>query len=65
MTTPVWKLIEAGVYMTHYREHLLRCRWTKTGWLISRETSDGWQFIAGDVKRDDAERKAFAWLGAK
>lgn len=60
MSEHVWKLIEAGIYVTTYHGVELRCRWTKTGWIVSRRDGDGWQGLTGDVKRADAEAKAFA-----
>jgi len=48
----------------HARYHgaRLRMRHVSTGWIISRREFDGWEFVAGDVRRDVAERKAMEVL---
>jgi len=56
----VWKLIEAGVYTLTYHDVELRCKWTKSGWIVSKRDGDGWQGLTGDVKREDAQAKACA-----
>jgi hypothetical protein len=40
----------------------LRMRHVPTGWIISRRDFDGWLFVAGDVRREVAIRKAEAIL---
>ena len=42
--------------------HYLRLRHVPTGWLISRRDYDGWEFVAGDTRREVAIRKAEAVL---
>ncbi len=48
----------------HARYHgvKLRMRHVPTGWIISRRDFDGWEFVAGDVRREVAIRKAEAIL---
>jgi hypothetical protein len=41
----------------------LRMRHAPSGYIISRRDHDGWLFVAGDVRREVAERKAEAVLG--
>lgn len=48
---------DGNEYATWYRVRL-RMRHVPTGWIISRREYDGWQFVAGDVRREVAIRKA-------
>ncbi len=58
-----WRLVEAGVYTAVYRGVELRCRWTKSGWIVSRRDGDEWLGLTGDVRRADAEAKAIKLVG--
>jgi len=51
-----------------YAKHagiVYRCRWTPSGYIISQKNGDDWAFVAGDVHREDAERKAMEWVNSK
>lgn len=57
-----WTQRADGHRYARHAGHILRCRCTLTGYIISRKDGDEWQFIAGDVRREVAERKAEDWF---
>ena len=57
-----WIARSDGCEHSRYHGVKLRMRHVPTGWLISRRDFDGWEFVAGDVRRDVAIRKAEAIL---
>lgn len=57
-----WTTNADGHEYARFHGHRLRMRHVVTGWIISRRDFDGWEFVAGDVKREVAIRKAEAIL---
>ena len=57
-----WTTRGDGHEHARYMGTRLRMRHVPTGWIISRRDFDEWIFVAGDVRRDVAERKAVAVL---
>ena len=58
-----WTTRGDGHEHARYHGARLRMRRVATGYIISRREHDGWHFIAGDVRRDVAIRKAREVLG--
>lgn len=58
----IWTTRADGHEYGRYHGWALRMRQCATGWLISRRDFEGWDFVAGDTRRDVAERKALAVL---
>lgn len=50
------------VWNTHHHEHLLRARQLTGRWIVSRETSDGWIYVANGVTMAGASTAAEDWL---
>jgi len=57
-----WTKRADGHRYAEFRGNVLRMRHVATGYLISRQVITGWEFVAGDVHRADATRKAEAIL---
>lgn len=57
-----WITRADGHEHARYRGVRLRMRHAPTGWIISRRDVDGWEFVAGDVRREVAVAKAEAIL---
>lgn len=57
-----WTTNADGHEYARHRSFRLRLRRVVTGWIISRRDFDGWLFVAGDVRRDVAIRKAMEVL---
>lgn len=53
-----WTTRGDGHEHARYMGTRLRMRHVPTGWIISRRDFDEWIFVAGDVRRDVAIRKA-------
>lgn len=54
----IWTTHADGHEHARYHGMRLRLRHVPTGWIISRRDYDGWQFVAGDTRREVAIRKA-------
>lgn len=67
MSEHVWKLYSGGIYVTTYHGVELRCRWTKTGWIVSRRDGDGWLGLTGDVEAGGTPRRRCSrwWTGER
>ena len=63
--TPInlrWKRVDDNVFLTHWREYILRLRHSPSGWIVSHEIEGGaWKPIVGAPTRLEAERKAAEW----
>lgn len=59
----IWTTRADGHEYGRYHGARLRLRHMPTGWLISRRDFEGWDFVAGDTRRDVAIRKAQEILG--
>ena len=57
-----WIARSDGCEYARWHGHKLRMRHAPSGYIISRREYDGWTFVAGDVRRDVAIRKAEAQL---
>lgn len=57
-----WTTRGDGHEHARWRGYALRMRRVATGYIISRRDHEGWQFVAGDVRREVAIRKAQAVL---
>lgn len=57
-----WTTRGDGHEHARYHGHKLRLRHVPTGWIISRRDYAGWEFVAGDTRREVAIRKAEAVL---
>ena len=53
-----WTTRGDGHEHARWRGIRLRMRHAPSGYIISRREHDGWQFVAGDVRREVAIRKA-------
>jgi len=58
-----WTTRGDGHEHARYHGARLRMRHVPTGWIISRRDFDEWIFVAGDVRRDVAIRKALEVMG--
>ena len=57
-----WTKRADGHRYAEFRGNVLRMRHAPTGYIISRQVITGWQFVAGDVRRAAATRKAMEVL---